>query len=278
MNIRYLPRILYKNIEIADEDKKIMVADKPQGMPAQPDESGDPDIISLLEERRGIEENKPGKGFVSAVNRLDRPTGGLMLFAKNSDTHAKLQNMLHNHEIKKTYFCVVIGEVKNKEGHLVSYIKTYPNGKRDLAPATETNVETAILDYKVLDVQEGLSLLEINLITGKKHQIRIQMAKVLKHPILGDFRYGQQMSNNKRIKLHLWAVKLCFIHPYDAYKKLVFISPPPVKEPAWNLFKIQEKYLAINVEHYMNGKNRLMYLQEYLDGSRPMEYIDETDE
>jgi 23S rRNA pseudouridine1911/1915/1917 synthase len=230
-----------KKLDVLYEDNHLIVVVKPQNVPTQGDSSGDKSLLDMVKEYIKEKENKPGEAFVGLVHRLDRPTGGVMVFAKTSKSASRLSEQFKTDDVHKTYFAVVVGEPREKKGHLIHFLKKdEKNNMVEIVPASTTGAKRAELDYEVLETKEGHSLVRINLITGRSHQARIQM-KSLGTPIYGDVKYGGK--NAKQGLLNLFAVELRFEHPVskDAMR---FICYPPEQASMWKLFNL-EKYLMI---------------------------------
>ncbi len=227
-------------MEILFEDNHIIVVLKPQNVPSQEDESKDKDMLSMVKEYIKEKYNKPGNVFVGLVHRLDRPTGGVMVFAKNSKSAARLSEQFKNGEAEKTYFAIVQGNLKQKQGKLVNYLlKDEKNNMVKVVPMLTEGAKKAELDYTCLESKDNLHLLKIKLGTGRGHQIRVQLANI-SLPIYGDQKYG---TNMPKVPLHLFAVELKFYHPVSK-DKLVFRVYPPEDKWAWKLFNY-EKYLNL---------------------------------
>jgi 23S rRNA pseudouridine1911/1915/1917 synthase len=228
-----------EDLEILYEDNHIIVVHKPQGVPSQADSTGDEDMLSMVKKYIKDKYNKPGNVFVGLVHRLDRPTGGVMVFAKNSKSAARLSEQIQNGEMTKTYFAVCCGGPTNSSGTLVNYLKKDEAlNKVSIVPQTVEGAKRAELRYSVLARTNDYSLLKINLVTGRGHQIRAQLANI-KCPIVGDQKYG----GVQKVMLNLYAVQLSFYHP-TTKQKLVFRVYPPEDAIAWNNFKL-ENYLGL---------------------------------
>lgn len=222
------PKIIY-------EDNHILVVIKPYNVSVQEDESGDTDLLNVLKEHIKVRDNKPGNVFLGLVHRLDRPTGGVMVFAKTSKAAARLTEELKNHQLHKTYLCVVNGRPQIANNRLVTYLKKDEKTNTvSIAPQLEVGAKEAILEYSVLESKKDLSLVEVNLITGRSHQIRVQMAKQLNCPIYCDFKYGDSAHLGN---LALWAYKLELTHPTTKQKLTFKVAP----DYTMSVFKIFEK-------------------------------------
>lgn len=228
-------------MEVLFEDNHIIVVNKQQGIPSQADESGDKDMLTMVKEYIKEKYNKPGNVFVGLVHRLDRPTGGVMVFAKNTKSANRLCEQIKNGDFDKTYFAVVNGKMPSNAGRLVNYLKKdEKQNKVSIAPKLEEGAKRAELDYTVLEKTDKYSLLKIKIYTGRSHQIRVQLSNA-KCPIVGDNKYGK----GEKLMLNLYAVELSFLHP-TTKQKMVFRVYPPENQSAWNNFNI-EKYLALKI-------------------------------
>lgn len=225
--------------DILFEDNHIIVVRKPQNIPTQADITGDEDMLSLVKEYIKQTYHKPGNVYVGLVHRLDRPTGGVMVFAKTSKAAARLSEQLKTDAFQKTYFAVVEGTPRERAGRLEHYLKKdEKENKVVIVPMLTEGAKKAVLNYKVLEEAQGYSLVQIQLITGRSHQARVQMAS-LKTPIYGDAKYGKHATTTNN--LNLFAVELRFEHPVQK-TQMVFRAYPPTEKPMWNLFHL-EKYL-----------------------------------
>lgn len=220
------------------EDNQILVVIKPQNVPVQKDESNDIDLLSQLKEYLVKKYNKVGNAYLGLVHRLDRPTGGIMVFAKTSKSAERLCNQIKTDEFEKTYFAVVEGCPRQKIAVLTNYLKKdEKNNIVKICPQYEDGSKIAVLDYQVLEEKEGKSLVKINLQTGRSHQIRVQFAGI-GCPLVNDAKYNKNASKGN---LGLWATVLKFYHPVSK-QKLTFKALPPVEEKIWKIFNV-EKYL-----------------------------------
>lgn len=208
----------YQGISIVYMDNHALVAVKPPNMPSQADASGDPDIQTLLKNYVKEHYQKPGAVYLGLLHRLDRPVGGLMAFARTSKAAARLSEQLRTHSMRRSYHAVVQGNV--------------PDAQRleDTLQNSEGKNQHAILTYDPIAHHGNLSLLHVHLETGRKHQIRIQLAK---HglPIWGDARYGGGQPGQQ---IALWGTGLSFAHP-TTKELLSFAAAPPDAFP-WSLF------------------------------------------
>lgn len=227
-------------LNVVYEDNQIIVVVKPHNQPSQEDESKDLDLLNEVKAYVKEKYNKPGEAFIGLVHRLDRPTGGLMVFARTSKSASRLSKQINEHTTEKKYYCVVEGFVQEKKGTLVNYLKKdEKNNIIKVVTRTEEGAKKAELDYQVLETKDNLSLLEVSLKTGRSHQIRVQLsAKNI--PIYGDQKYNK---NTKGKQLALWAGKLSFIHP-TTKTKMTFVACPDASKSPWNKFYI-EKYFNV---------------------------------
>jgi 23S rRNA pseudouridine1911/1915/1917 synthase len=225
------------------EDNHLLVAVKPQNVPSQEDESKDPDMLTLLKEYIKEKYAKEGNVFLGLVHRLDRPTGGVMVFARTSKAAARLSESIREGEFEKTYLAVLDGVPKEKTAKLTHYlVKNQEQNMVRIAPLSTVGAKKAELIYKILEVakDKSASLVSINLLTGRGHQARVQTAAI-GAPIFGDHRYGKGAPG---VNLALWAAVLKFPHPVTG-KTMVFIAYPPEDEIPWSGFDAG-KYLGIN--------------------------------
>ena len=225
----------YKDIDILFEDNHLLVVSKPINVPVQADESGDEDLLSMLKQYLVEKYNKPGEAFLGLVHRLDRPTGGVMVFAKTSKAASRLSEQIRNGDVEKKYLAILEGTTRERSEKLTCYLKKFPqeNIVRVVPQLTE-GAKYAELDYKVVESKSKYSLVEVRLHTGRTHQIRVQMAGIA-HPIFGDMRYGGALA--QKGKLALWAYSLSFLHPITK-ERLKFIAYPPATETPWKAFDL----------------------------------------
>ena len=221
------PKIIY-------EDNHIIVVIKPQNISVQADSSKDIDMLTIIKDYIKQRDNKPGNVFLGLVHRLDRPTGGVMVFAKTSKAASRLSAQLKNKQLRKKYFCVVNGRPQLVENRLVTYLKKDEKTNTvNIAPQLEEGSKEAVLEYKVLETKNNLSLIDVNLITGRSHQIRVQMSGQLNTPIYGDFKYGDKLHGGD---LALWSYELTFIHP-TTKENMKFKVAPDYNNPAFKIFE-----------------------------------------
>lgn len=217
------------------EDNHIIVVLKPQNLASCPDESGDTNLLDEIKEYVKEKYQKPGNVFIGLVHRLDRPTGGVMVFAKTSKAAGRLCEQMKTGDFEKRYLTVLNGSLNQPRGTLVNYIKKNTvNNTVYLCTQATDGAKLASLDYSVLEEADKLSLCEIRLHTGRSHQIRVQMAGIA-HPVYGDMRYGGERA--QKGKLALWAYSLSFTHPVSK-ERMRFLCEPPRDESPWKLFDV----------------------------------------
>ena len=224
-----------KELIILHEDNQIIVVLKPQNVACCPDESGDDNLFDCIKRYIKTTYNKPGNVFLGLVHRLDRPTGGVMVFAKTSKAASRLSEQMKNGGFEKRYLAVLCGVPSRKQATLENYLKKNTvNNMVFVCTQTEDGAKFASLDYEIKQEVAGLSLAEVNLHTGRTHQIRVQMASI-NCPVYGDMRYGGEKA--VKGKLALWAYSLRLTHPTTG-ERLRFIAEPPKEEGIWKKFNI----------------------------------------
>ena len=223
------------DVAVLHEDNSILVVVKPQNIPSQADASGDLDLLTLLKDYIKNKYDKPGNVYLGLVHRLDRPTGGVMVFAKNSKAAERLSKQIVDGEMTKTYLTTVVGTPKQRKDTLVNYLKKNSlTNTVYVATFGDHDAKRAELSYEVLDSDERLSLVKVQLGTGRSHQIRVQMSAI-NCPVYGDARYGGNIVRGQN--LALWAYKLELTHPVTK-ERMVFVAYPPDSKP-WKRFDIK---------------------------------------
>ena len=217
--------------QIVYEDNHLLVINKKVGQLVQGDKTGDESLLESIKNFIRIRDEKPGNVFLGLVHRIDRPTSGLVIYAKTSKALSRLTQMVKNREIKKTYWAIVPKEMIPQSQRLVHYLKkNEKNNKAIVFPKASDGAKEAILTYQIIRILDNYQLLEIDLETGRHHQIRAQLSKT-GVPIKGDLKYGSPRSNpDGGISLH--ARKLEFIHPVTK-EKLEIIAPVPMNDAVW---------------------------------------------
>ena len=211
-------------MKVIYEDNHIIVVKKAPNIPSQLDKTGDEDMLTMVKKYIKQKYNKPGEVYIGLIHRLDRPVGGLMVFARTSKAATRLSEQIRNKEFEKKYLAIVDGKFKKEKGSLEDYLyKDERNNISKVVNSNKKNAKLAKLDYQVLnyDDKRDLSLIKINLQTGRHHQIRVQMANI-NHSLYGDQKYGTR-GKNKQIRL--WAYEISFIHPVKK-EKLTFTDYP----------------------------------------------------
>jgi 23S rRNA pseudouridine1911/1915/1917 synthase len=217
--------------QIVFEDNHLLVINKKVGQLVQGDKTGDDSLLELIKNFIKKTDNKPGNVFLGLVHRIDRPTSGLVIYAKTSKALSRLTQMVKNREIEKTYWAVVAKEMIPQSQKLVHYLKkNEKNNKAIVFPKATEGAKEAILTYNVIKTLDNYLLLEIDLETGRHHQIRAQLSKT-GVPIKGDLKYGSPRSNpDGGINLH--ARKLQFIHPVTK-EAVEIIARVPQNDAVW---------------------------------------------
>jgi len=220
-----------KNLLILHEDNHLIVINKRSGDLVQGDKTGDIPLLDYVKKYIKIKYNKPGDVFLGTVHRIDRPTSGAIIFAKTSKALSRLNKMLVDKEIKKTYWAIVKNKPKNEVGAINSWLKK--NKKNNKSTSYDKQVKDSkesILEYKLIKHLDNYCLLEINLKTGRHHQIRCQLSSI-GSPIKGDLKYGAKRSNKDGgICLHSRNIE--FIHPVS--KKNINLTSQTPKDPIWD--------------------------------------------
>ncbi|MBS4538531.1 RNA pseudouridine synthase [Clostridium sp. D2Q-11] len=228
-------------IKIIHEDSHIIVAEKPPKVPSQEDKSGDVSMLLFLENNLKVKYPKIKKPYIGLVHRLDRPTGGVMVFAKTKEANAYLSEQIREKQLQKSYYAVICGKPDNYKGELRNYLQRLKtvNMSKVVKEKTKKSKE-AILEYEVVQSIETeefglLTLVKIDLKTGRHHQIRVQFSHV-NLPLWGDTKYNKSfVKRSGWTQIALWASRLSFKHPKDK-KTYTYISKPKDQYP-FNLFQ-----------------------------------------
>lgn len=213
-------------INIIYEDNHLLVVEKPINIPVQGDSSGDKDLLTILKEYLKEKYNKPGNVYLGLVHRLDRPVGGVMVFAKTSKAASRLSEQVRSNVLKKTYLAVVCDKVNEKDVLIDRLLKDHKN---NIVKVSDEG-KLSELSYELVGYKDGLSLVKINLKTGRSHQIRVQFSS-RGFPLYGDQKYN---NNTPKDQIALFASELEFIHPVSK-EKMVFELEKPSRYP-FNLF------------------------------------------
>ncbi len=219
------------NLQVLFEDNHIIAINKRVGDIVQGDKTGDKPLSDIVKEYLQTKYNKPGAAFLGVVHRLDRPTSGLVIFAKTSKALTRLNELFKNRDTQKTYWAVVKNKPAEESAELIHYLRRNEKNNTSRAHSKEVpESKIAILDYRIIRELTTYYVLEINLHTGRHHQIRSQLSAI-GSPIKGDLKYGFDRSNSDG-GIHLHARSLKFIHPVTKLP-LHIIAPPP-HEVLWD--------------------------------------------
>lgn len=221
-------------MKVIYEDNHIIIVEKPFNIPVQADSSKDKDLLNMVKAYVKKKYDKPGEVFIGLVHRLDRPVGGVMVFARTSKGASRLSEQVRNRSFKKTYLAVIEGSMEKKTGLLKDYL--LKDNNKNVVKITEADVEgskQAILEYEVLQERGNISLVKVDLKTGRPHQVRVQFSS-RGCPLFGDVKYG---AKNKADKIALWSYELGIAHPTTKEELKFKIAPP--KEKPWNLFRVK---------------------------------------
>lgn len=223
------------NLQVLHEDNHIIIVNKRPGDIVQGDKTGDKPLSEVVKSYIKEKYNKPGNVYLGVVHRLDRPTSGIVLFSKTSKALPRLNKLFQNKDAKKTYWAVVKEKPPKQSGELIHFMKR--NSKQNKSYAHKNEVpdsKKAILDYQLIKELDRYYVLEIDLHTGRHHQIRSQLSAI-GCPIKGDLKYGFDRSN-RDASIHLHSRELRFIHPVK--KEEIHITAPPPKDPVWDAIMI----------------------------------------
>lgn len=223
-----------QDLNVIYEDNHIIVVEKPVNVPSQGDKTGDKDMLTVIKEYIKEKYKKLGDVYLGLVHRLDRPVGGVMVFAKTSKAASRLSEQVRVKEFKKTYLVIVNGKLEKDKDTLEDYLlKNERNNMSKVVKEGTKNSKLAKLDYEVIKYNEeiNLSVLKINLHTGRHHQIRVQLSS-RGHSIYGDQKYGGR-GHGKQIAL--WAYKLCIKHPIT--KEEMEFKCMPKLEGSWKILE-----------------------------------------
>ncbi len=220
-------RVLY-------EDNHLLIINKLPSEIVQGDKTGDIPLCEVVREYIRVKYDKPGNAFLGVVHRLDRPVSGAVIFARTSKGLARLNQMLRERTIKKTYWAVVKNLPTPPDGHLIHYmVRNEQQNKSYCFDVERKNSSRAELDYRFVGKSERYFLIEVDLQTGRHHQIRAQLAQI-GCPIKGDLKYGFDRSNPGGF-IHLHARSVSFEHPVSKVRIHILAPPPP--DPVWDFFK-----------------------------------------
>ena len=223
-----------ENLKVLYEDNHIIVVVKPVNIPSQGDKTGDEDMLTIIKKYLKEKYNKPGDVYLGLVHRLDRPTGGVMVFAKTSKAASRLSEQVRNKDFHKKYLCIVDGKMEKERGTFKDYLlKNEKNNMSKVVKIGTKNSKEAILDYEVIKYNEeiNMSVVKVDLHTGRHHQIRVQFAS-RNHSLSGDQKYGNRGRNKG---LALWAYSLSFVHPVKK-ERMIFEEYPQI-EGSWKILE-----------------------------------------
>lgn len=212
------------DLKVLYEDNHIIVVEKPVNIPSQGDKTGDIDMLTIIKEYIKEKYNKPGEVYLGLVHRLDRPTGGVMVFARTSKAASRLSEQVRNKQMHKKYLCIVDGKMENSKGEMRDFLlKNEKTNTSKVVKEGTRNSKEGILEYEVVKYSNeiNMSVVKVDLHTGRHHQIRVQFAS-RGHSLSGDQKYG---TRGRGKGLALWAYSLSFIHP-TTKKELKFEDFP----------------------------------------------------
>ena len=215
-----------KELKVLYEDNHIIVVEKPANIPSQGDKTGDEDMLTWIKAYLKEKYDKPGNVYLGLVHRLDRPVGGVMVFAKTSKAASRLSEEVRNKTFKKTYLAIVNGKMEQYKAELKDYLwKDEKTNTSYVVKSSKKNAKLAELDYEVIkyNKEKNQSLIKVNLHTGRHHQIRVQLSS-RQHSILGDVKYHGKSAN----KFYLWEYMLTIVHP-TTKEEMTFVD-----EPEWD--------------------------------------------
>jgi len=221
-------------MKVIYEDNHLIIVNKAPGEIVQGDKTGDKPLSEILKDYIKTHYNKPGEVFLGVVHRLDRPVSGIVVFARTSKALARMNSLISSREVKKTYWAIVKGVPAETQGHLINYLwKNETQNKSYIVSETRKGALRAELEYNLIAKSKDYSLLEVNLMTGRHHQIRVQLSAI-GCTIKGDLKYGYPRSNPDG-SIHLHARKIEFLHPVKQTPMIINALPP--NERMWNIFK-----------------------------------------
>jgi 23S rRNA pseudouridine1911/1915/1917 synthase len=219
------------NLQVLFEDNHIIIINKRAGDIVQGDKTGDKPLSDIVKEYIKDKYNKPGSVYLGVVHRLDRPTTGIIVFARTSKALSRLNKLFANKDIQKTYWAIVGQKPPKETDTLIHWLKKNPKNNKSTAFSKDTtDTKKAILHYKIIKTLNRYYLLEVNLETGRHHQIRSQLSSI-GSPIKGDLKYGFSRSNPDA-SIHLHSRKLEFVHPVS--KENIQITACPPQDTIWD--------------------------------------------
>lgn len=218
-------------MQVVYEDNHIIVVNKEVGEIVQGDKTGDTPLSETIKQYIKERDAKPGNVFLGVVHRLDRPVGGIVVFAKTSKALSRMNDMFRNGEVHKTYWAITRNRPAEDEALLTHYITTVERNNKSFASSTpKTGAKESKLKYKVIADSDRYHLLQVNLMTGRKHQIRVQLSSI-GCPVKGDLKYGDKRSNTDG-SISLMARRINFIHPVSG--KEIDVTAPVPDDNLWH--------------------------------------------
>lgn len=219
-------------MEIIYEDNHLIIVNKSCGEIVQGDRTGDKPLVEMVKDYLKMKYGKPGNVFCGVIHRLDRPVMGLVVFAKTSKALSRMNRLFQEREVRKIYWAITWNKPVEKEGTLTNYIYSVEkNNKSYISSSPENGALKAVLDYRVISESDNYHLIEVELHTGRKHQIRVQLSSI-GCPIKGDLKYGYQRSNPDG-GISLQAHRIVFVHPVSG--ELIDVTAPVPKENLWEV-------------------------------------------
>ncbi len=222
------------DLKVLYEDNHIIVVEKPVNIPSQGDKTGDLDMLTIIKQYIKEKYNKPGEVYLGLVHRLDRPTGGVMVFARTSKAASRLSEQVRDKKMHKKYLCIVDGKMEKQTGSMRDFLlKNEKTNTSKVVKEGTKNAKEALLDYEVIKYNEeiNMSVVKVDLHTGRHHQIRVQFAS-RGHSLSGDQKYG---TRGRGKGLALWAYSLSFSHP-TTKEELTFEDYPEITS-SWKILE-----------------------------------------
>jgi len=220
----------YHNLQVLFEDNHLIIINKRTGDIIQGDKTKDIPLVEIVKEYLKIKHDKPGNVYLGVIHRIDRPTSGIVMFAKTSKALSRMNAMLKNQDVNKLYWAITQNKPDNKTGKLIHWLRKNPKNNKSTHFSKETaNAKRAVLNYRILKTLDNYYLLEIKMESGRHHQIRCQL-QAIGCPIKGDIKYGSKRTN-KDGSIDLHARNLQLIHPVT--KKEIDVTAPVRDEKIW---------------------------------------------
>jgi 23S rRNA pseudouridine1911/1915/1917 synthase len=225
----------WRDLEVIYEDNHLIVVNKPSGMPTQEDSSYDPDLFTLTKAYIKETYQKPGNVYLGLLHRLDRPTSGIVVMARTSKAAARVTKQFSSRKVRKVYYAITEGSPANPVGNITSFLKQLP-GKNIMRSHVRSidGAKKSELTYKLIREHQGRALLSVEPLTGRKHQIRVQLASI-GCPIAGDVKYGKHTQALPDKSIALLAKEIELVHPTLQQKMRFRVDFPAGK--IWDLFR-----------------------------------------